>query len=429
MSSPSIGPPSAAAARRTSTGSLNEPTSSPFIKRGQAGDTTDAMGSASKRQRLASPSAAVAGQHNVPSIIAMIRQPLLDLEERIADMTNLAMTTRDVELADDNMSVDDISDDQANKEKLDRQWKKLIYRIGQTMTRKHVMVRDLLLQALAAARKAHLPDVVARLRAALLQYHASAAGECKAAALRVLEDYGGYDEDDDDDSDDDDDDDDVEETAEDDQEVIPSVVCAEAAFLASSLGGSADASRNDWIEAVKSCKTVSRLASLVAGFVHDATTRVTKMEVEYNDLQRAISRWEKEEERRIKNKTVKNVSSHGVISEVWADVHITDNIVMAKAEDYPWWPAKKCIVKDPILKDKLETLKRSVVTLIGERGDLRVVNDNDIKAFTGNFVDEADDLEDMSKEMRNQLDNCMSMARRILRGTEKLGLTSYNHKR
>ena len=406
MSPTVIGPPGAAQAR-TSIGSSDA--ASPFIKKVQS---VESLESASKRQRISSPSVAspaLSGQQSIPSVISVIRQSLLELEERIADMTNLAIVSRDIELADDNMSIDDAETDEADSE--NREWKKLIHRVGQTMTRKHVMIRDLVISAIAAARKAHLPQVVAKLRAALLQYHSSAAGECKAAALSVLAEYGGY-IDDEADSDDEDENEGREEAVEEEQEAIPSVVCAEAAFLASSLDGSVDLSRNDWIEAVKSCKTMSRLASLVAGFTHDAGIKVSKMEVEHHALIQAVSKWEKGDDKRTKTK---KQSSYSGLSEVWADVRITDEIIMAKLDDYPWWPAKMCQVKDPELASKLGKLNRSLVTLIGERGDLRLVNDDDIKPFTGSQFDEEED-EEVSKETRSQLDDCIAMARRILRG-------------
>ncbi|GKY92276.1 hypothetical protein MPSEU_000198700 [Mayamaea pseudoterrestris] len=408
-----IGPPSVGQAR-SSIGHGSD--SSPFIKRGRLADIADNVDSSSKRQRVMSPQQATSTNvaTSTSAIIALLRQPILALEERIADMTNQAAIASDVALADDNMSVDDAQTDQAQNEKHDRQWRKLIHQVGQTMTRKHVMIRELVVAAITSARKAHMPDVVAGLRASLLQYQKGAAGGCKVAALQVLEDHGGYDSDADEDEDEANDGHD----ADDDQEAMPSVLSADATFLTSSLGGEVDTSRNDWIEAVTTCKTIARLASLVAGFTHDASIKLTKMEIEHHDLLKAITRWEKDTERLSKNK-VKKTSSFSGPSEVWADVRVTDDIVMVKAERFPWWPAKKCIIKDIELAQKLGKLRKSLVSLIGERGDLRIVDDDDIKPFTGKLFDEEEDFE-VSKDIRSQLDDCLAMARRIIRGRDKM---------
>jgi linker histone H1 and H5 family/Williams-Beuren syndrome DDT (WSD), D-TOX E motif len=385
-------------------------------------------GSATKRRRFDSPgtSAPVSGIsiQEPRSILPILRQPLLDLEERVADLTNVALATQDADLADENMSIDS-TDDQLNKERLERSWKKQVYKIRLTPAKKHSQIRELLVSAISAARKAHLSQVVAELRAALLLYHPTAASECKVAAIKVLEATGDYDVNEDEEESDDE----ADATNEDQDESAPSVLSAEAAILRSSLGGSDDARREDWVSIVKSAKTISRLASLTAAFITDATERIEKIEYERDALLDAIKTWTKADERDAKQRDGKNKGAPSKSSrdmegpsEVWANVRYTDQICMAKAEAFPWWPAKKCIAKHSEIANSLEALGRTLVAFIGEMGGLRVVKTAMLKPFTGTLVDNdgSGDGEGAgvayTKEMKTQLDDCMAMARRILRG-------------
>ena len=151
----------------------------------------------------------------------------------------------------------------------------------------------MLASAVTAARKAHLPEIVGQLRSALLLYHPNAAGECKAAAIKVLEAHDPGFEASPEDEDDQQDDDPTEKEV--DQEQVPSVLCAEAALLRSSLDGSDDASRTEWVDAVKSCKTLSRLASLTTAFAHDAMDKLKRINIEKDALISAIDMWKREE--------------------------------------------------------------------------------------------------------------------------------------
>lgn len=381
--------------------------------------------SLSKRRKHESPAVSTLpspiAAHSVSSIIAFLRQPLLDLEERVADLTNVALATRDADLADDNMSTDSSGEDQASKESLENAWKKLIHKMRQTPAKKHGQVRELLVSAIKAARQAHVPSVVTQLRAALLQYHPKSASDCKVAAIKVLEAHGDLEEDEDDECDDD-----GEGNEEPREEAAPSVLSAEGAILRSSLGGSEDASREDWVGMVKSVKTMSRLASLTCAFIRDAMAEIEKLKIKRDELISALQAWGKEEERQTKVRDGKKKALAGAPkdiiepSEVWADVRCTDEIYMAKAEGYPWWPAKKCEVKDPVLARSMSQLNRSLVAFVGEMGGLRVVNTGNLTPFTGLLVDEKLEVE-FPRDIRTQLDDCMAMARRIQRGLLKKG--------
>lgn len=413
-----LGPPSTSSTA-TMAEANGSTTPGSTVKRG----SLDSAATEARRPRIESPMPAtpVTSSLRVSTVLEMLKQPLLDLEERVADLTNLAASSRDADLADDNMSEqDEEEDNEANKEHLEKAWKKIVHRIREMPSKRHVQIRDMLVSAIAAARKAHLPEIVAQLRSALLQYHPYAAGSCKTLAVKVLEEHGDYDPEEDDEESDNEEEANDDTTMEIDQ--LPSMVAAEAAVCRSSLGGSLDARRKDWIDAVRECKSLSRLASLAAGFVQDAMDRIEKMEIEHADLVDAIKKWEREEERQAKKgkkKTTNKVKGeYNGPSEVWANVRFTDEIIMAKAEDYPWWPAKECVARDPATAESLDKLGRCLVSLVGESGGLRVVMKKDIKPFTGKPIED-DDLSEISKESRNQLDDCLALARRILRGRQK----------
>ena len=351
---------------------------------------------------------------------------MLDLEKRIYDITGLATAAKDAADADDNMSAADEEENDPEKEsKEKRAWKKIISKMYDIQAKSHSVIRELVVKAIAAARKAQLKGVVGQLRSALLEFHPNAAGACKAASLKILDDHGGYDYEDDDEDEDEDANEDV---AEAEEPVVPSSLCAEAVIINSSLDGIEDAGHADWVDAVRNGKTLSRMACLVTAFVKRAEQKLAKVQEEKEDLLQALSVWEREEDRHTKNlaKAAENGKpapvrkpSNVVVSEVWANVTFTDEIVMAKAEIYPWWPAKKCIPRDPDMVEKLESINRRLVSLVGEGGGLRVVEASAIRPFTGKLVEEeegnTESLANVAKETKNQLDDCMAMSRRILR--------------
>lgn len=337
-------------------------------------------------------------------------------------MSGLAMAAQDAIEADDNMSAS--PDDGNEEQQLQQAWKKLIYRLHRLPAKAHSKIRHLVVDAIAAARKAQQGIVVAQLREALLQFHPEAAGACKAAALEILEKHGGYDEEEDDDEGDEmeEEQEATEEEQKQQSEVgLSSVLSFEGVILNSCLDGQEDASRTEWIAAVKTCKTVSKLAALVAGFCSKASANLEKLEAEQEALMEAMEAWEKSSSSRKKPSQLEP-------SEVWTHVAFTDNFCLAKVEQYPWWPAKKCIVKDEKVAQSLDKLGRNVVALIGESGGLRVVTNEGLLPYSEK-PPEDEDLCSHPKEIRTQLEDCRAMARRIMRGKEKKAKKSSNSKK
>lgn len=360
-----------------------------------------------KRQKV---DGASASTRSVSSIIALLKQPLLELEARVADITNLASVADDERVADENMSSDGSENDQANQERLEKVWKKCVHRIRETPSKSYFLIREHLVAALAAARKAHLPDVVAGLRAALLLFHPNAAGACKAASIRVLEAHGDYDGDDDSM-------DEYDEQEDSNEDVPISVICAEAVIISSCLGGSSEASRSDWIACVKASKTLSRLATLTAAFTREGTEELKMLETQRDLLKESITQWENQGERNKKKGVTGKISNEP--SEVWANVELTEEFCMAKVEESLWWPAKKCKIREMGIENSLGKLDRCIVALIGKKAGLRVVRTTDVMPFTDDQIESHVDIVEYSKEIRLLLDDSIRTARRILRGYDK----------
>ena len=354
----------------------------------------------------------------------IIQQPLLALEDRIFGISGLAMAAKDADEADDNMST---NPEEEEEEQLQLAWKKLINRLNRLPAKAHAKIRQTVVEAIAAARKAQSSGVVAEVRDALLQYHPHAAGACKAAALLVLEQHGGYDDIDDDDEDDEMEVDQEQEMVQVEKEAeggVSSALCAEAVILNSSLDGREDASRGDWIFAVKKAKTISKLAALTAGFCTKASEKLEKVESEQETLIKFIDVWEKAST--LRNKASKEEMTEA--PEVWANVTFTDDFCLAKGNGYPWWPAKKCVAKDKKLSESLDKYGRVLVSLVGESGGLRAVKTEDILPFSEELPED-ENLSDYTKETRSQLEDCMTMTRRIIRGKELKGAKSSSKKK
>ena len=321
------------------------------------------------------------------------------------------MVSKETDEADDNMSTSP----EDKEDKLQIAWKKPIHRLRRLPAKAYTKIHAALVEAIAAARKAQNTVVVAELKHALVEYHPEAASYCKEQALEVLEKHGGYEEDTDDESDTEME---VEKpiaeqvTKENEESDITSCLCAEAIILNSSLDGQEDAARADWIRAVKQTRTISKLAAYVSAFVTKASAKVGKMEEEYTALMDAMSMWGKSRSKK------KSSNAAPELSEVWANVNFTDEYCFVKIEEYPLWPARKCLPKDEELTSQLSSVDRLLVSLVGERGALRVVKTDACVPFS-DTLPEGEDLSAHTRDIRNQLGEAMNIARRVVRGQKK----------
>lgn len=158
-------------------------------------------------------------------------------------------------------------------------------------------------------------------------------------------------------------------------------------------------------------KNCSKLAALIAAFVHKASSKVTKMEEEHAALVDAMSSWSKS---RPKKKSSREAPE---LSEVWANVNFSDEFCLVKVDEYPLWPARKCLPKDDDLASQLEVADRILVSLIGERGALRVVKTDACVPFSDSPPEV--DLSNHTRDIRNQLEEAMNVAKRVVRGQQK----------
>ena len=357
------------------------------------------------------------------------------------EVSGLAMATRDADMADDNMSETEGDDDAGNgKDKLDeadkkaaeerrlkRRWRKILHALRDVPAKRCAQVREHVANAITAARKAKMGDVLSELREAMMEYQPDAAGECRRSAIAVLDKHGGYkpeeeDDDEDDDSDDNDDTQQANDDEDDDDDEIPSNLSGEAMMMTGSLLGDDDANRVDWRDAVKSCRTLSRFGALLCAFSNAADTMMAKMEGEREALHRIIEMWEKEEARKARSRKTYKLHPNteralNKRTEVWADVNYTDDICMVKLDTYPSWPARKCTPKDPSLAASLHPLNLELVSLVGEDGNLRLVKPSNVTEFTGSIDDK--DLAAVQPDLQSQLVDCITMARRIVRGIQR----------
>jgi hypothetical protein len=209
-----------------------------------------------------------------------------------------------------------------------------------------------------------------------------AAAEAKSAALRVLEKYGGYNE-----SENEDDDMDLDEIAavnvgdkKNGEEVEPTVIssflCDEVTMMTGSIGGNQDADQYDWRDVLKTCKSISRLATATQFFVTKADDVIHRVQEEKEALDSFLGLGLAKKNG--KSKTSKK--KFDLSSPVWADCKVTDELVKGKVKDYPWWPARICQPYDPSLAKSLSDSGFTLISFVGESINYLVTEKN-IRSF------------------------------------------------
>jgi hypothetical protein len=317
---------------------------------------------------------------------------LLDLEKRIYAMTGIQRATKEVDEANDNISVvtDESDDGKAESERLDRAtygWKKKIYSLHSILPKRASAIRDVLIAAIAIARKANITDVMEDLREALKLHRPGAGGRARTMALGLLQKYGDFERREDDNDEDDIDDSISEVGSMQDNEILDesraaSFLSPGAMVLSGSLEGDNSADRVDWNDAVLSCRTVSRFAALLTALKSRALPRLEKLTKDKKALSKAIAYWETSGKTRKKGKknTYKS-KKYSSATEIWANVESTDKFVMCKVEGFPWWPACACVPKDEDIAESLSSLKRQLVSFVGEQHLYVVEEESEVKPF------------------------------------------------
>ena len=182
-------------------------------------------------------------------------------------ITGLDQAVQAIDEANDNISVTSQSSNSSNKEVSERAqtaWKKKIHSLNSIPASRASAIRDVLISAIALARKGRLTDVLTDLRSALKLLRPTGGGMARTAALSLLKRHGGYEKCDskEDDTDDDESDKEIEEESLVDQGIdenaVNTYLCPEAMMLSGSIGGDDIADRLDWKDGVLKSKTISR---------------------------------------------------------------------------------------------------------------------------------------------------------------------------
>jgi len=389
----------------------------------------DNITSPTKRQRMSidsmpSPHIPKGPSLSFDHVLSTFKGPLMDLEQRIYAITGVERATQEVDEANDNITVisNDSDSGKAEAQRLERahySWKRKIYSLHSITPRRAGPIRDVLVSAIAIARKGNLTGVLEDLRECLKIHRPGAGGRARTAALNLLQKYGFELRDDDEDE--------VEEEEEsmsevgsiqdatnDTEEQEATFLSPEAMMLSGSLEGDDQADRVDWKDAVATCKTVSRFAALFAALKCRATTTLEKLVKDKKTLSKAIFHWEASSKTRKKSKKSKPAPkkfSSG--TEIWANVSLTDQFVMCKVEGFPWWPARVCVAKDSDIAKSLESVERVLVSFIGEQ-HLYVVEKDEVKPFSDTALPE--DNTNVPAEVIKNVNMGTTMAKRIMRG-------------
>lgn len=344
--------------------------------------------------------------------LSTLKGPLVELEARVYSILGIERAVLEVDEANDNLSIDtDSSDngDEKEAEKLERAnyaWKRKVWSLNAIPARRAAAIRDVLISAIAIARKGHLSDVLEDLRAALQIHRPGGGGRARSAALALLDKYGFERKEDNDNESLNGDDGTSEIESSDDlynhDLKQTSFLSVEAMILNGSLEGDDNADRVDWRDAVTSCRSVSRFAALTAALNSRAAPRLDKLAKDNKTLRKAIQFWETNGKTR-KGKSKKTFQKFSSATEIWADVKATDQFVTSKVEGFPWWPARICVPKDGDISKPLENIGRVLVSFVGEQHLYTVDKRTELKPLALD-VDE-NDLSQYETEVVKNLKN------------------------
>ena len=288
---------------------------------------------------------------------------------------------RSIEEADLAEDEDASSYEEDDKELTKRRnsWKIKINALKRIPTQRTALIRDIIAAAITVARKSHLNQVAADLNTDLQLFRPGAGGEARSAATKVLEKHGGYDGSDEEG-------DDFEELAaantgdpnpeENADAEIASLLCDEFRMISGSLGGDDFADKFDWSDAIKDCKSVSRLAVLVQSFVSKANNLLEQLKEERENLDGILGLNVKRTSR-----SKAGIKNHDSSTPIWCNAKLTDKLVKARVKGYPWWPAHVCTPSDVVVADALEGSGYTLVSSVGNEG-MFMVSEKDVVEFS-----------------------------------------------
>ena len=357
------------------------------------------------------------------NVVASIKTCLKDLELRVFEISGQKKAVEEADTVEESGDSQSDDEDHVEQKKRGQNWKIKINALNRVPTPKYTLIRDIIVAAITVARKAHLNQVAAELKAALQLYRPQAAGEAKVAAIAVLDKYGGYNvpgyEDDDVDFD---------ELAavdapvdspdtEADEALISSMLCSEAIMMSGSIGGDDDADPFDWSDAIKECKCLSRVAALAQCFLFKAYDVITRIAGERGQLDSLLGVNAKRQSRSKKASSLKKTRDSSV--SIWCDATLTDKLVKAKVTNYPWWPARVCQPLDPMIADGVKECGHVVISSVGNPG-MFLVPKGDVVDFT---EETEDDISALDTDISTSLRESIAIAKKLWR-RQNIGVPS-----
>lgn len=371
-------------------------------------DGDSALTSPAKKQKIE-----VASGTSLANIVTTIKLSLKDLEKRIFEISGKKRSIEEADIVEDK---EDASSDEENDEGLIKRrncWKIKINSLKRIPTVRYGLIRDIIVAAITVARKSHLTQVASELKTALQLIRPHSGGEARSAAIQVLEKHGGYEG-----SDDEGDDVDFDELAaanagdkntNDDagSAEIASLLCDEVRMISGSVGGDDFADKSDWSDAIKDCKSVSRLAVVLQSLLSKADNVLNQIKEERGNLDSILGINAKRTSRS-KSGIKKN---HDSSTAIWCNTKLTDKLVKVRVNGFPWWPAHVCVPLDTVVADAMEGSGYTLISSVGNPG-MFMVAEKDIVEFT----EETDeDLSQYEQSTLEELHESTAIAKKLWR--------------
>lgn len=314
-----------------------------------------------------------------------------DLELRVFEISGKKRAIDEADAAAENEESSGEEEDQELNTRRNC-WKIKINALKRIPPSRYGLIRDIISAAITVARKAHLNQIAAELKTALQLLRPHAAGEARTAAQQILEKYGGYEGSDGEEEDVDFDElaatNPIDANAEDEEQdgaELASFLCDEVRMISGSVGGDDFADKADWSDAIKDCKSVSRLAVMLQSFLSKAENTLNQMKVERDSLDSILGLNSKRTSRSKASISKKHDSS----TPVWCQTTLTDKLVRARVKGFPLWPAHICTPVEPVVADALKGSGFVLIASVGN-SDMFLVEESDTLDFTD--IDEEEDL-------------------------------------
>merc|ERR1712216_637475 len=106
-----------------------------------------------------------------------------------------------------------------------------------------------------------------------------------------------------------------------------------------------------------------------------------------------------------------SIRKHNSSTAIWCNVKVTNKLVKARVNGFPWWPAHVCIPVESVVADALAGSSYSLVTSVGNSG-MFLVNDKEIVEFTEEIEE---DLSQYEESIIAELQESTAIAKKLWR--------------